>query len=227
MFSAGAGVEPAVGRVLRARPWRWPSSRARPGSPTCTPAPVLVVDAYWQDLGEAMIDQVWPWHRLMTISTAEAYRGQVAAAWAVAPTTRRGSEGDAGAPAGPRRALAWFQRQWSALDGPIARELRFLAAPTTTRSPGRTGAARRTSTSTRSAASSAASTTSRRSWTSRFGNDQADNRKATRQQLVDCASSSRFASPAHRRTPILSRRQRAGVAAISDRLGCRWLWPAV
>lgn len=200
---------------------------ARPTpQPDLHPAPVLVVDAYWQDLGEAMIDQVWPWHRLMTISTAEAYRGQVAAAWggrAYHAAVLKATQGTGY----PRRALAWFQRQWSALDGPIARELRFLRGAyhyLMFRQNGR-----------RQADFYLDQVGGELGGVNdilpivdiEFGNDQADNRKATRQQLVDCASE--FTLRVRQRTgrtPILYGGSALASLRIKDRLGCRWLWPA-
>lgn len=198
--------------------------------PDVPAVPMLVVDAYWQDLHRGAYPGAW--NRIAALTAPEVYADQsVAAAGAV-----RAYHGVIiKATQGTRYlqpALAWFRDQWPAIAK--AREgagrdrgdfwrgcyhyLMFL----------QDGAAQ---------AEYYARTVERAGgWQTgdvrpivdiEFGGPSASNRTASRQQVIDCAHA--FSTTIKRITghrPILYGGSALASLKIKDRLGCHGLWPA-
>lgn len=201
-------------------------------APTPQPAipavPLLMLDVYWQDLAKGAYPGAW--HRAAELTCAEVYGGQDVAA---ARSTRayhgavlKATEGTsyyatardwfianyraARAAGGDRLGDDWWVGAYHYLrfrqSG--ARQARFYL-DTVARAGGFGPGAVRPVVDIE------------------FGGEDADNRKASRQQVVDCANE--FTETVRLETglaPILYGGSALSALRIKDHLGCSWLWPA-
>lgn len=198
--------------------------------PDIPAVPMLVVDAYWQDLARGAYPGAW--NRIAALTAPEVYPDQ---AVAEAGGVRAYHGVIIKATQGTRylqSALAWFREQWPAIakarEGAGRDRGDFMRGCYHYLMFTQDGAAQ---------AEYYARTVERAGgWQVgdirpivdiEFGGPSASNRTASRQQVIDCAWS--FSAAIKRITghrPILYGGSALASLRIKDRLGCQGLWPA-
>lgn len=191
--------------------------------------PLLVIDAYWQDLPSGAYPGAW--HRIAGLTAAEVYDDQPASAAGAVRAYHgvilKATQGDRYIPA----ALRWFDQQWAAVEDAritAAREgdfwrgayhyLMFLQS-------GHRQADFYLDTIAR--AGGFDTDDMRPIVDIEFGGEKASNRRASRQQVIDCASD--FSARVLERTgrsPILYGGSALAELKIREPLGCVGLWCA-